>query len=213
VALKSASSILNDGLSERVRSYAHPLVAGVLPQQLTVGGWIALRNAEARNTACLEVEVSMARMPSNVAEFLAGKRFAVAGVSRQPQQAANAVLRKLRNSGFEVFPVNPNATELEGVRCYPNLASVPGSIDGVVIATHPRNALDIVRHCGEQGVRQVWFHRSFGTGSVSDEAVRECRARSIQCIVGGCPLMYCEPVDLAHRCFRWWLRLGGWVPG
>jgi predicted CoA-binding protein len=155
----------------------------------------------------------MARMPSSVAEFLAGKRFAVAGVSRQPQQAANAVYRKLCNSGFEVLPVNPNAAEAEGVRCYPNLASIPGSIDGVVVATHPRNALDVVRQCGEQGVRQVWFHRSFSTGSVSDEAVRECKVRGIQCIVGGCPLMYCEPVDLGHRCLRWWLRLGGRVPG
>ena|SRR5438094_83923 len=155
----------------------------------------------------------MAMMPSSVAEFLAGKRFAVAGVSRQPQQAANAIYRKLRSSGFEVFPVNPNAAEVEDVRCYPNLASIPGSIDGVVVATHPRNALDIVRQCSEQGVRQLWFHRSFGTGSVSDEAVRECKARGIQCIVGGCPLMYCESVDLAHRCIRWWLRLGGQVPG
>ena len=155
----------------------------------------------------------MAKMPSSVAEFLAGKRFAVAGVSRQPQEPANAIYRKLCNSGFEVFPVNPNAAETEGVRCYPNLGSLPGPIDGVVLVTHPRNALDIVRQCGELGVRQVWLHRSFGTGSVSGEAVRECKTRGIQCIVGGCPLMYCEPVDVAHRCFRWWLRLLGRVPG
>jgi predicted CoA-binding protein len=154
----------------------------------------------------------MPRIPSSVAEFLAGKRFAVAGVSRQPHQAANDVYRKLFNSGFEVFPINPNTAEAEGVRCYSNLASIPGSIDGVVIATHPRNSLDIVRQCSERGVRQVWFHRSFGTGSVSDEAVRECKARDIHCIVGGCPLMYCEPVDLGHRCFRW-LGLGGRAPG
>lgn len=154
----------------------------------------------------------MARMPSNVAQFLSGKRFAVAGVSRQPQQAANAIFRKLRSSGFEVFPVNPNAIEIENERCYPELAAIPGSLDCVVIATHPRDALDIVGQCGEQGVRQVWFHRPFGEGSVSDEAVRECQARGIQCIVGGCPLMYCEPVDLPHRCMRWLLRLGGRVP-
>jgi predicted CoA-binding protein len=152
-------------------------------------------------------------MPSSVAEFLAGKRFAVAGVSRQPQQAANAIYRKLCSSGFEVLRVNPNAAEVEGARCYPNLAAIPGSIDGVVVATHSRNALDIVRQCGDLGVRQVWFHRSFGSGSVSDEALRECKTRGIQCIVGGCPLMYCEPVDLAHRCFCWWLRLSGRVPG
>ena len=155
----------------------------------------------------------MSKVPSSVAEFLAGKRFAVAGVSRQPQHAANAVYRKLRNSGFEVLPVNPNAAEAEGVRCYPDLPSIPGSIDGVVVATHPRNALDIIRQCGEKGVRKVWFHRSFGSGSVSAEAIQECKLRGIQCIAGGCPLMYCEPVDPAHRCFRWLLRLGGRVPG
>ena len=152
-------------------------------------------------------------MAKMLAEFLAGKRFAVAGVSRQPQQAANAIYRKLRSSGFEVIPVNPNAAEVEGVRCYPDLASIPGAIDGAVIATHPRAALDIVRQCGEKGVRRVWFHRSFGTGSVSGEALQECKARGIEAIVGGCPLMYCEPVDAGHRCVRGWLRLFGRVPG
>ena len=82
----------------------------------------------------------MAKMPSSVAEFLSGKRFAVAGVSRDPKQTANFIYRKLRGSGFEVVPVNPSTTEVEGVRCYPNLASVPGVIDGVMVVTHPRNA-------------------------------------------------------------------------
>jgi hypothetical protein len=152
-------------------------------------------------------------MPSTVAEFLAGKRIAVAGVSRQPKQFANAIYRRLRNSGFEVLPVNPNAAEFEGVRCYPDLKSIPGAIDGVVIASHPRTALDIVRQSGEKGVRQVWFHRSFGAGSVSGDAVRACKENGIQCIVGGCPLMYCEPVDAGHRCIRSLLRFFGRVPG
>ena len=152
-------------------------------------------------------------MPSSVAEFLAGKRLAVAGVSRQPKQFANAIYRRLLDSGFEVLPVNPNAAEVEGVRCYPDLKSIPGAIDGVVIASHPRTALDIVRQCGEKGIRRVWFHRSFGVGSVSGEAVKACKERGIHCFVGGCPLMYCEPVDGGHRCIRAWLRLFGRVPG
>ena len=155
----------------------------------------------------------MASMPSTVAEFLAGKRFAVTGVSRQPKEFANAIYRRLLSSGFEVLPVNPNAAEVEGVRCYPDLASIPGAIDGVVIATHPRTALDIVHQCGDKGIQRVWFHRSFGAGSVSKEAVEACEARGIQCIVGGCPLMYCEPVDTGHRCIRSLLRLFGRVPG
>ena len=154
----------------------------------------------------------MSRVPDAIAEFLRGKRFAVAGVSRQPQQPANAIYRKLRDSGYEVFPVNPNTAEVEGARCYPDLRSVPGAIDGVLIATHPVVSVELVRQCGERGVRQVWFHRSFGEGSVSRDAIQECKARSIQCIVGGCPMMYCEPVDVGHRCIKWWLRMQRRVP-
>ena len=154
----------------------------------------------------------MAPVPTPVAEFLRGNRLAVAGVSRQPGQAANAVYRKLRSAGYEVFALNPNADEIEGARCYPDIGSIPGQLDGVVLATHPRVALGLVRQCAQHGVRRVWFHRSFGQGSVSEDAVRECQALGIACIVGGCPLMYGEPVDLAHRCMRGWLRLRGRVP-
>jgi len=155
----------------------------------------------------------MAQAPKSVTEFLSGRRFAVAGVSRDPAQPANAVYRRLRDAGYEVFPINPNASEVEGTTCHPDLASIPDPIDGVVIATHPAVSAAVVRQCAERGVRRVWFHRSFGDGSVSDEAVRECEARGIECIVGGCPLMYCTPVDFGHRCMRSWLRWRGRVPG
>jgi predicted CoA-binding protein len=155
----------------------------------------------------------MASVPVRVAEFLRGRRIAVAGVSREAGQAANAVYRKLRDAGYEVFPVNPNAAQVEGVPCHPDLASIPGPLDGVVVATHPEVSAELVRACGERGVARVWLHRSFGEGSVSAAAIRECEARDIQCIVGGCPLMYCAPVDFGHRCMRWWLRRQGRVPG
>jgi predicted CoA-binding protein len=151
----------------------------------------------------------MLETPRPILEFLRGKRIAVAGVSRSPNQAANAVFRKLRASGYDAVPVNPNASEVEGVRCYPDLRSIPGHLDGVVIATHPDIALDLVRQCEEVGVSRVWFHRSFGEGSVSDAAVRECETHGIRSIVGGCPLMYCQPVDFAHRCMGWWLLRRG----
>ncbi len=139
----------------------------------------------------------MRRTPESVAEFLRGRRFAVAGVSRGPNSAANGVFLKLRERGYEVFPVNPNATEVEGVSCYPDLASIPGGLDGVVIATHPSVSAEIVRQAAARRVTRVWLHRSL-QGSVSREAVDECRKAGLSCIVGGCPLMYCEPVDPFH---------------
>ena len=155
----------------------------------------------------------MSSVPDSVADFLGGKRIAVAGVSRSGRAASNAIFRKLRDSGYEVVPVNPAATEVEGVRCFPNLMSIPDPVDGVVIATHPKDSMELVRQCQARGISRVWFHRSFGQGSVSEEAVRECQARGVHCIVGGCPLMYCEPVDPGHRCMRWWLRWRRRVPG
>ena len=154
----------------------------------------------------------MATVPDRIQAFLGGSRIAVAGVSRDGRQPANAILRKLRDSGYEVVPINPNAEELEGARCFPDLSSVPGALDGVVIATHPDVSPSIVEQCAVAGVDRVWFHRSFGEGSVSEEAIGRCEESGIEPIVGGCPLMFCEPVDLAHRCMRWWLQRGGSVP-
>jgi predicted CoA-binding protein len=154
----------------------------------------------------------MAQMPELVADFLRGRRIAVAGVSRGADTAANAVYRKLRDCGYEVFPVNPNASQVEGVTCHPDLASVPGDLDGVVVATHPDVSVQIVQQAAERRLRRVWFHRSFGQGSVSAAAVRECAQREVPCIVGGCPLMWRQPVDFGHRCMRAWLGWRGRLP-
>jgi predicted CoA-binding protein len=154
----------------------------------------------------------MTRVPESVAQFLRGKRFAVAGFSRASGQSANAVYHRLKDCGYEVFPINPNASDVEGVTAYPDLAAIPVTVDGVVIATHPDISLDIVRQCSQHGVKRVWFHRSFGGGSVSAQAVRECEERGLHCIVGGCPLMFCGQVDFGHKCMRWWLQRAGRVP-
>ena len=152
-------------------------------------------------------------IPATVSEFLAGKRIAVTGVSRNRRHFANAIYRKLQASGHEVFPVNPRATEVEGVRCYPDVGAIDGPLDGVLVASPPAASLVLVRQSADRGVSRIWFHRSFGAGSVSAEAVRECGARGMSCIVGGCPMMYVAPADPAHRGMRWLLRRWGRVPG
>jgi predicted CoA-binding protein len=148
----------------------------------------------------------MRPLESAVQAFLRGRRFAVAGVSREGNLPANLIFRKLRDAGYEVVPVNPHAEEVEGVRCYAALSDVPGELDGLVIATPPEAAPDLVRACIERGIGQVWMHRLAGPGSVSEEAVALAREAGIAVIPGSCPMMWVEPVDAAHRCFRWVLR-------
>jgi len=152
-------------------------------------------------------------LPQTVASFLEGKRIVVAGVSRSGDAPANAIFRRLRDTGHEVIPVNPNASELEGQRCYPDVRSAPGPVHGVMVVTHPDASAAIAKSAIERGIKHIWFHRSFGAGSVSAEAVQVCRAGGVEPIVGGCPLMYCQPVDPGHRFFRFWLRLQRRVPG
>ena len=151
----------------------------------------------------------MPHIPDTVRDFLAARRIAVAGVSRDRNQPANAIYRRLRETGHEVVALNPSAAEVEGDRCWPELGSVPGEVDALMVATPPSAAHAVVRAAAERGVPLIWMHRSFGEGSVSTEAVALCRERGIRVIVGGCPMMYCGRVDPVHRCMRWILDLGG----
>jgi len=145
-------------------------------------------------------------------EFLAQKRIAVAGVSRDERQTANAIYRRLRERGYEVIPVNPNAEEVEGDRCWPTVAAIPDPPDGVLIVTHSDAAAAVARDCAEAGVPRVWMHRSFGTGSVSEAATDICRDAGIAVLDGACPMMFIEPVDVAHKCFRWFFGKTGKLP-
>jgi predicted CoA-binding protein len=147
-----------------------------------------------------------------VKDFLAQKRIAVAGVSRDTNQAANAVYKKLRGAGYQVFALNPSAQEVEGDACYPDLKALPEKVGGIVISTPLEAVEQIVRQCAEVGVSRVWLHRSFGTGSVSAAAVKFCEENNISVIAGGCPMMFCKPVDFGHTCMRWMLRVTGGLP-
>jgi uncharacterized protein len=152
---------------------------------------------------------------AKVHDFLAQKRIAVAGVSRDNHRhpSANVIYRRLRETGHEVFPVNPHLEEFEGDRCYPDVKSIPAGVDGVVIVTRPEVTRRIVQDCGEAGVRRVWMHQSMAKGSsVSPEAVEFCRRHGIDVIAGACPMMFGPGVDFGHRCMRWMMKLTGGLP-
>lgn len=153
--------------------------------------------------------------PALVGEFLAQKRIAVAGVSRLSSRhpAANLIYRRLKGTGHEVFAVNPSLGTFEGDRCYPDVGSIPGGVDGVVIVTRPETTERIVRECRAAGVRRVWMHQSAAKGSsVSPAAVEYCRANDIRVIAGACPMMFGPGVDFGHTCMRLLLSLTGKMP-
>jgi predicted CoA-binding protein len=146
-------------------------------------------------------------------DFLAQKRIAVAGVSRTAgAHSGNAIYLRLKERGYTVFAVNPNADEINGEPCYRSLAAIPGGVDAVLIATAPAAAPSVVAECKALGITRVWMHRSFGGGSVSAEAHDQCRQAGIVSIAGGCPLMYGATSDGGHRFMRWLAGAFGQLP-
>ena len=155
----------------------------------------------------------MTKIKDAATEFLAHKRVAVTGVSRDAgSHGSNVVYQRLRDRGYEVFAVNPNADEVEGDRCYHDLRSIPGGVEAVVIGTRPDRADDTMRECAELGITHVWMHRSFGPGSVSDTATTYGREHGISVIDGGCPCMFEPTADPGHKVMRTVFTLNGHVP-
>ena len=155
----------------------------------------------------------MTTIKTAAAEFLGHKRIAVTGVSRSPgNHGGNVVYNRLRDRGYEVFAVNPNAGEVEGDPAYDDLRSIPGGVEAVVIATRPERAEATMRECVELGIEHAWMHRGPGAGSVSETASRYGRAHGISVIDGGCPCMFAPTADPGHKAMRFLFTLNGHVP-
>jgi predicted CoA-binding protein len=154
----------------------------------------------------------MPKLKEMVDEFLSLKRLAVAGVSGSSKKTGNYIYQKLKKSGYEVYAVNPNATEVEGDKCYPTLGSIEGKVQGVVIATTSKVTDKIVEECATLGIEYVWLHRSVDDSSYSEKAVQFCKDHGIKMIPAACPMMYLQPVDIAHKCMKWIFSFTGRIP-
>lgn len=141
-------------------------------------------------------------------DFLAQRRIAVAGVSREAKgHGGNYIYGRLKSRGYEVFAVNPSADTVEGDPCYRSLDAIPGGVDAVVIATNPAATGAVVADAARLGIKRAWMHRSMGAGSVDDAAAAAGRAAGMTVIAGSCPLMFDPASDFGHKCMR--LFMGG----
>lgn len=142
--------------------------------------------------------------------FLSLHRLAIVGASDDKNNFARTIYTALRDHGHDVVAVHPRATQVAGDPCYPDLAGVPGDVDGVVVMVHRDAAARVVRAAIERGVRHVWLFKGIGgAGSVSDDVIALCREHDIAVVEGACPLMFLEPVGFVHRFHRTMRRLNG----
>jgi predicted CoA-binding protein len=138
-----------------------------------------------------------------VREFLAGDRIAVVGASDDQKNFGRTIVREMCDHGYNVVAVNPNAEQVAGCACYPDLEHVPGDVDGVIVMVHGDKAAGVVDACAAKGVRHVWLFKGLGgAGAVSDDALDRCQKNGIEVVAGACPLMFLEPVGWFHRVHR-----------
>jgi len=117
----------------------------------------------------------------NIKTFLAGKRFAVVGASQDREKYGNKVLRVYKQNDIEVVPVNPTADDVEELAAYPDLPSVPGSVDGVSIVTPPRVTEQVVKQAIALGINNIWMQ----PGAESAAAIDLAKHAGANVIAGG----------------------------
>ena len=160
----------------------------------------------------------MAKIDNLVQDFLAQKRIAVVGVSDKRETGCNLAYQKFRDSGYQVYAVNPRIATFEGATCYPDLKSIPQKPDAVFILASPKVTDQIVQQCVDLGIQHVWMHCMMGVKpglaagmtSVSQQAVEMCRANGIAVIPGSCPNQFLKP-DFGHAMMRGMWKLFGFM--
>jgi uncharacterized protein len=146
--------------------------------------------------------------PTAASAFLAQPRLAVVGASEDPKSFGTTIYKELRARGRGVVPVNPGRSTVQGDPCFPDLAAVPGDLDGVIVMVGADKAPDVIRAAAARGVPRVWLFKGIGApGAVSDEAVALGDELGLEVIAGACPMMFLEPVGWFHRTHRAFRRM------
>jgi predicted CoA-binding protein len=144
----------------------------------------------------------------SVYEFLAQKSLAVVGVSRTGKKMGNAIYKALKQKGYKVFPIHPEAESVEGDQCYRSFGTLPEKVSGVVICVPPVQTEIVLHQAFGSGVSHVWMQQ----GSESYAAIRYCEKNSMNAVHGLCIMMFIEPVESIHKFHRWVLKLVGKYP-
>ena len=160
----------------------------------------------------------MKKLDNLVQDFLAQKKIAVVGVSDKRDTGCNLAYKKFKESGYQVYTVNPRISTYDGQTCYADLKSIPEKVDAVFVLASPKVTEQVVQECVELGIKHVWMHCMMGTkpglaagmSSVSQSAVEMCKANGIAVIPGACPNQFLKP-DFGHSMMRGMWRMFGFM--
>jgi uncharacterized protein len=146
-----------------------------------------------------------------IEDFLAQKRIAMVGISREPKSFSVMLFEELCRRGYDVVPVNPNAPSVLGRTCFARVQDIRPPVEAALLMTSPTVTEQVVADCAEAGIRRVWMYRAGGTGAVSRKAVEFCRGQGIEVIPGECPFMFFADAGF-HRVHGFFRKLTGRYP-
>jgi predicted CoA-binding protein len=149
---------------------------------------------------------------ATIRQFLAYKRLAMVGVSKQAKDFSRTLFAELKQQGYDVVPVNPVVTDIDGQRCYAHVQDIQPPVPAALLMTTPAITDAVVRDCAEAGVRTVWMYRAGGTGAVSPAAIEFCQSKGLAVIPGECPYMFLRGTGWFHRVHGWIRQITGTYP-
>jgi len=122
------------------------------------------------------------------------------------------LFRELRQRGYDLVPVNPAMTEVDGIPCVPKIADVAMPVEGALLLTSPAITEKVLEDCVKAGIRRVWLYRAAGVGAVSPSAISYCEARGVSVVGGECPFMFLPETGWFHRLHGFCRKLTGKYP-
>ena len=147
-----------------------------------------------------------------IEDFLAQKRIAMPGISRDPANFSVKLFEELCRRGYDVVPVNPHMAEVQGRRCFTRVQDIQPPVEAALLMTSSEATETVVHDCAEAGIRRVWMYRATGKGSVSAKAVAFCRGRGIEVVPGQCPFMFLPDTAGVHRFHGFIRKITGRYP-
>jgi uncharacterized protein len=147
-----------------------------------------------------------------IEDFLAQKRIAMAGISRDPANFSVKLFEELCRRGYDVVPVNPNVAEVQGRHCFARVQDIQPPVEAALLMTSPEATGAVVKDCAEAGIGRVWMYRAGGKGAVSPQAVEFCRERGIRVVPGECPFMFLADTAGFHRFHGFIRKITGRYP-
>lgn len=137
-------------------------------------------------------------MDPNIESFIQSKRIAVAGASRSGNKFGNTISKELKQRGYEVFLIHPEAKEIGGEPCYTDLKALAGKAEAVVVCLPAGKGGPVLQEAAAAGIRKVWLQQ----GAETPELLAQGRELGLQIVGGKCILMYAPPVKSFHAFHR-----------